>query len=638
MDRWTDEPMTRSPGTGVRLLLFLLALVGSWVLLLTGFPPGAPDRLPVLLIAFALALLAARSPQRGVVAFAFLFPCVGLLVRLFGATDPSTWPTLLFAGLAVGWTFRFLYDFESVSEPAPLDRWLTALAAIWIFSTVLAAARAQTLWAAVRGLTGRAVNSQGLLDAEAVRESVFSLSAVAAGAAFYFLLRRSGSAARERAVRAAVWGVAVSAGAAALQRLHVLPAEARGFWRLTGRLSGGAVDPNSLGLLCGLAIVLALTRGARSGARGLDFGLVAVLVAGLLLSGSRSGFLLVLLSLAVLALSRGLPPRVRLAGVTALAAVLLLLAVLMVRAAPGTLGARLAETFDSRLPLEFRASARPIYWRAAGRLFSRHPIEGEGMGSFAWRLPDLLLEEDRRIGMRDNPGSAYVQALAETGLPGFLLTAAFALALGAQSLARIRSLERDPLAGSAGAALAAFLLASLFGSHWFAADASLLFFLLVSVAALPGSADSPLWPRVLRGSAVSVYAVAAAVGILSTNSAEETFRYRPWIGFHEKEVAPGGAYRWTKKNFALWVEPGGSRSLELIHLPPLAQAVELTARLGDRVVFRRPFAPGETAGLRLNGASDRPRAFFFSLSRAFVPKRLRMGEDRRELGLRARLE
>src|SRR6266571_2982866 len=135
MNRWTDGPIVRSPSTPIALVL---------------------------------AIVTARRPDAGLTAFAVLFPCTGLLVRLFGGTDPSTWPSLLFGGLATGWTFRFIYDFESLPDPSPIDRWLRALLAVWVCATGLAVARAATLWAALGGLSGRAVNSEGLLDAEAI--------------------------------------------------------------------------------------------------------------------------------------------------------------------------------------------------------------------------------------------------------------------------------------------------------------------------------------------------------------------------------------------------------------------------------------------------------------------------------------
>ena len=171
----TSNTVVRTPGTAVRILLFLLAVSGGVALLFLGFPAGVPDRLPVLVVAVALALVSAGRGDRGVAAFAFLFPCTGLLVRFFGGSDPVAWPVLLFAGLAAGWTFRFIYDFDTAPEPSPADGPLAGLLAVWLLGTALAVARARTLWAAGHGLAGRAVNVEGLPDSVAIRETVFAL-------------------------------------------------------------------------------------------------------------------------------------------------------------------------------------------------------------------------------------------------------------------------------------------------------------------------------------------------------------------------------------------------------------------------------------------------------------------------------
>jgi O-antigen ligase len=631
-DLVTSAEAGRRPGTSARVLLFLLTLAGSWVLLLLGFPPGAPDRLPVLTIALTLALWTARRPEHGIVAFCFLFPCTGLLVRLFGGTDPSTWPALLFGGLAAGWTFRFIYDFESRPEPSAVDRPLAALLAVWCAATLLAVCRARTLWAIGHGLAGRAVNSEGLQDAEAVRESVFALSSLAAGAALFFLLRRAGVSLRARAVGAALWGVSASALAAGFQRIGLLPPETRGFWKLTGRLGGGAVDPNSLGLLCALVLVVVLTPAIRGGPKGgLEIGRSALWVAGLVLSGSRSGLLLLVLALLILMAARGVSPRVRLAGAVALAAVLIVIGLLVLRAAPGTVGGRLAESFDPKLPFEYRVSERPALWRAAMRLFRSHPLEGAGMGAFAWRLPDLVKEENRRLPMRDNPGSAYIQALAETGLIGFLVTVGFVVSLARQALAALRRPAEGASAG-ASVGLVAFLLTLAIGSHWFAPDVSLLFFLLASTVVASGSPERPAAARVARG-AVWLYGAAAVAGMLLTARPEETFRYRPRIGFYAPEPGPKGPVCWTRRFFALWLGPGQSQRLRLAHFAPESRPLDVEAAIDGRIVWHRSLAPGEATHLILSGSSQRPQAVVFRVSRAFVPRRWGLSEDRRELGL-----
>lgn len=626
----------RSPGTGTRLLLFLLSVAGAGLLFVVGFPPAAPDRLPVLAIAVGLAIAAAWSPERAIPAFALLFPCAGLAAHLAGGTDPIAWPALLFGGLAAGWSFRFLYDFESMPEPSPLDAPLRSLLLVWILATGVAASRASTLWAAVHGLAGRAVNGDGMEDAAAIRESLVALSSLAAGAVFFLILRRSGQAIRKKAFRATLLGVAASAAAACLARAGLLPQETRPFWRMTGRLSGGAVDPNSLGLLCALVLVVVLAR-ILLGARGERSGPItaALLGGGLLLSGSRAGLLLLLLGLLVLLAVGRLGSLARRVSIAVVVAVALAGAAFLLRGSAGTLGARIAQSFDPNLPVEFRASARPALWRAAWRLFERHPVEGAGMGVFSWTFPDLMREEGRRLAMRDNPGSAYAQALAETGAAGLFLTALFVFRTGALALRRTR--DRDSLFAGAGLSALAFLAALAVGSHWLAPDVSLLFFLMAALVAGPGSDSAPSaeetgnW-RAVRLAAVALFAAASAVTVLGTARPSETFRWSSRIGFHAEETGPGGPFRWTRRRFALWLEPGQTRLLTLAHFSPSPAPMELTASFEGRTVFRRSLKPGESVTLALRGSPDRPRAILFEGSWAFVPKRLGLSQDRRELG------
>ena len=635
---WVEEPVTRSPGTWLRILFFLLSIGGSGLLYAVAFAPGAPDRLPVLLIAVGLALAAAWSPARAIRAFALLFPCAGLLARLSGGTDPIAWPALLFGGLAAGWCFRFIYDFDSVPEPSVLDRPLRALLLLWTLATVLALARASTLWAALHGLRGRAVNGEGMLERAAIGESLMAFSALVAGAGFFLLLRRQGPAVRLKATRAALLGVSASAAAAGLQRLGLLPPETRPYWKMTGRIAGGAADPNSLGLLCALALVLLAAGLLRATRRDRFAPIAALLLAtGLLLSGSRAGFLLLFVGVLILLLAGGLASRARLIALVLFAAATLGGALFLLRGSEGTLGIRLAQSFDPSLPIEYRVSARPLLWRAAGRLFLLHPVEGAGMGVFSWQFPDLMKEESRRFPMRDNPGSAYVQALAETGAAGFLLTAFFVVSLAALALRRAR--EKDVLVGGAAVATAAFLASLAVGSHWFAPDVSLLFFLMAALIAGPASASeermeaaTPWLPRSLLA-LVLLYAVAAGAAAMATASPEEAFRYSKRIGFHDKEIGPGGAFRWTRRKFALWIEPGQSGRILLAHFSPSAKPVDIDVTLEGTTVLRRALGAGESATIRLNGSPLRHRAFLFKVSQAFFPKRLGLSSDRRELAL-----
>jgi O-antigen ligase len=617
-------PPARRPGTPARFLLFLLAAGGSAVVLAVGFPRGAPDRLPVLLLALALALSAVLKPERALRDFCFLFPLSGLLARAFGATDPTAWPVLLFGGLALGWTFRFLYDFESVPDPSGVDSPLRALVAVWALATVVALARAKTWWAVTHGLTGRTVNSAGLAETTAVGESLLTLAILGAGAGFFFLLRRSGRQARSRATSAALVGTAVSAFLAVLQAARILPEETRPFWKLTGRLSGGATDPNALGLLCGLAIPVLIALALRPRKPRWALPALCSSTVGIVLSGSRSGFLVAVLGgAAAVVLS---PGRRRIRAAVALAGVVALVLILgtLTRASPGDVGGRLGDLFRSSLSLDDRASSRPILWRSAWVLFRESPVEGGGLGSFSWRLPDLAGADRNRLALRDNPGSAYLQSLAETGIIGLVVTLGLLVAVGVAALSGIRE------APGPGAAVLAFLLALVIGSHWLAPEVGFLFFLLAASVATPRPGRSVVG----RAGVVLVagYAVFAVRAVSATADPAETFRYGNRAGFYGREIGHGGAFHWTRRRFALRVPREAAGRIALANYSPEGKPVEITVTADEgEVLFRRTIPSGGSTSLAL-WAGGRPRVFRFDLSRSFVPKRLGLS-DRRELGV-----
>jgi O-antigen ligase len=634
-----DVPIPRRPGTFARTLLFATALSGYILAFSIAFPPGAPDRLPVLLLSILLALASAQRWGRGARLFGFLFPCAGLIARLSGGSDPAAWPTLFFAAFAAGWTFRFIYDFETRPDPSGPDPALRALLALWALSTALAVVEARTLWALWHGLSGRAVNGDGLPESTAIRESLLSFGALASGAGFFLILRRSGATIRRQAVAAAVAGAALSASAALLQRLALLPEERNPFWKATGRLSGGAVDPNSLGLVSALALVLGVALVAGRGRR-LAMLALPVFVAALFLSGSRSGLLVVVLSLALLVVLRPEARSARALGLAAVAAAVLLSAVLLLSGSPGTLGGRLARTFDSSEPLSSRVSARPILWNAAWRLFRESPIQGGGMGVFTWRLPDLLQAQGLRLKLRDNPGSAYFQALSETGILGFALTLFFAAALARDALRRAAGRggqeEADALGTAAALAVLSFLVSLCVGSHWLAGDTGLFFFLAASVGVLPARGAKAFPPRTWLRAGVLLYAFAAIVAALGTVRPEEAFRFGPRMGFYPEERGAGGPFQWTRQNFALWLVPGQRVRLGLAHFSPDGRPVELTARAGARLLDRRTMPNGSAVLLDVRGGASQPAAVCFSLSRSFVPRRLGIpGGDARRLGVQA---
>ncbi|MGE5408166.1 MAG: O-antigen ligase family protein, partial [Syntrophothermus sp.] len=552
-----NEAGARRPGLVFRLAgLAALAAVFAAVFAV-GFPPASRDRLPVLALSGILALVAAWDRRAGLVAFAFVLPFASLGDRLAGGTDALAWPVLLSLAVAGGWVFRFLYDFEGRPDPSRVDGAVRLLLLLWTVSAALAVVRARTLWAIGHGLGLRVVNVGGLVAGAAFRGTLLSFGALGAGGIFFFLLRRSGKAAREAVLLSAVLGTAVSGGVALAQRLGFLATETRRYWRVAGRFSGGAVDPNTLGILCAAAIPVAAALAASASGRRRAAALSALplLAAGLALSGSRSGVGLAAIGLGALLFARPIAPRWRIGVVLLAAALLAAVAGSRVSGARGSAGARLLELFDENVPAQYRVSARPVLWRSALSLFERHPLEGAGLGAFAWSLPNVLAERGLSSGISDNPGSAYLQALAETGAIGFALTLVLAVLAAREALRSLRGRDADAAAAGAGAAVVGFVAALAAGSHWFSADAAVVFFLLLAVTSGPAEGAPPRPPARAGALFVAAYAVAAAVSALGTLDAVEAFRYSPDIGFHAKEIGPGGAFRWTGRRFAVRLRP-----------------------------------------------------------------------------------
>jgi O-antigen ligase len=509
-----------------------------------------------------------------------------------------------------------------------VDGPLRALCALWVVAALYSALRARTVWALLHGLGLRAVNVEGLLDPDAIRDAVLSLAALAAGAAYFFILRRAGHGPRRWALMAATWGIAASAVAAIAARAGIGPGETSGFWRMTGRSSGASIDPNALGMLCALAFVVALACIA-SGGRKWIAALVIPVSAGLFLSGSRSGIGAAAIGSALVLVLPGLSARRRAAMLAAVLAAVAAAALLVPRR-EGSAVERVRRMLDPALTAEDRSSSRTVLWDAALRMFRKEPLAGGGLGAYAWELPNLMSEAGRSLPLRDNPGNAYLQALAETGILGFLLTLAFCLALARE--AWLAAGGTGPLARGSGAGALAFLGALAAGSHWFAPDVALYFFLLAAVASRPHAPDASRRGARLRVVLVTAYAAAAVFALLRTRSPEEAFRYRPGLGFHAKETGPGGPFWWTERRFAIRLPPGKSMTLGLAHFTPEGRPVTLYADSGDARVFERVLVPGEGVRLRLT-AGAAPRVVRFTLSRSFVPKRLGLSADRRQLGL-----
>jgi O-antigen ligase len=180
---------------------------------------------------------------------------------------------------------------------------------------------------------------------------------------------------------------------------------------------------------------------------------------------------------------RGLRPPLRMAAIVAIGGVAVILA--------GTVAISYAseQTVDvttSASRLAGTKTFRGPYWDVALRSFAHHPLIGVGSGSFQveWR------RETKSGRAAFDAHSLYFETLAELGIVGGLLVAAFIAACVAGIAAAVRAAPRDPVLPAAAAVLAAFVVHAGVDWDWELPGVTLPVLMLAAAAlAGPGVAE-----------------------------------------------------------------------------------------------------------------------------------------------------
>jgi O-antigen ligase len=105
---------------------------------------------------------------------------------------------------------------------------------------------------------------------------------------------------------------------------------------------------------------------------------------------------------------------------------------------------------------------RGALWGVALDAFAAHPVTGVGTSSFAVEWLRERKEVDRALDAH----SLYIETLAELGLVGALLLAAFLVASGSGMVAAARAAPRDPVVVAGTAAVVAFAVHAGFDWDW----------------------------------------------------------------------------------------------------------------------------------------------------------------------------
>jgi O-antigen ligase len=218
----------------------------------------------------------------------------------------------------------------------------------------------------------------------------------------------------------------------------VFPYALRQMYRFGGRLGVGLHETNYFALVLALLLPLpfVLARKSKGLRRAVWLGATAVITLQLVLTGSRGGFLALLITCTVLALRVA---RMRIATLAGSAIVTLVLLFTI----PNPLSHRLLASGLSEDVedggVEASTRKRLAVLRGGLQMLATHPISGVGLGSYKQELPKYV-----DLGRPQIAHNTYLELAVELGFPALI---AFALVI----VATLRSLERSArLAGDVG--------------------------------------------------------------------------------------------------------------------------------------------------------------------------------------------
>ena len=609
--------------------------------------PWQPAPIPLLVFAAVVLGAALARPSGAVLLAAATLPLLPILGNL--AAGPWVAPAELVLLLLAAAT---LLRGGPPDLSAPLARTLaisTAAMAAGAVAATLAAVAPVELPAAVRELSSSFFSAGSSHAAAPLRAALVH----SCGLLGFLLIRRVAAAKGEGAPLAAfVAGLALVGAFAVVEAATGLKLWSPAHYEALSaglRVPSTLPDYNATGaaMALGLFPAVALSFAAR-GARRLAWALAAgLLLAGLLLSGSRTAWLAALLAGGATLLgalharrkeARGGTRRLLLGASLAGG-----LAVAAVAAWPGDVGTllrrRAATLLEPEATLKAVRAGRLGFWTAGARMVAEHPVAGVGPGRAPARFDEFC--EPSFPVRAENLHNYFLQAAAENGVPGSLLVLLPFVPLG---LLLARSLASGAAFASPATALAPGLLAftatGVAAHPWLLPELQLLFW--GAAALLPGAAAGPIPEGRLRRAGVFAFAALAAWGgfVLLSRPGEERGRWGAGEWSAEGAEKP---YFWVGPRALVPVDvPDGERlSVRLRGMQdglgrrPLVVALRLdggpvrkvsvTARAWqDVVVERGPLRPGV--------APARGGLLAVEASRGFSPSAKGRG-DRRVLAL-----
>ncbi|MGE0039756.1 MAG: O-antigen ligase family protein [Vicinamibacterales bacterium] len=551
-----------------------LALAVAPLLLVVLFVLNDGIPLQLRLLVAGMAVLAAASPLAALLAIAAIGPLAPLVSEMTGA-----FPTMLFlqaAALAAlaGWLLR-----GPAGTPAgtPFTRAVRLVFAAIVVAS--AAALLLRLWQQVPGTLVTLLFDQSRLhwwapDQVGISATIHLLTGIGVFALAMDVAGRDDGA-TPRVVRMLVLG---GVAAASLSLLLVLGI---GSARMTAwharfaleRFAGHITDVNAAGSY--FAMVLALAVGGALRARGLAraawAAAAAMILGGVLLSGSRSAYAAVAIVGAGAALwqataGRGTRTRVLVAAGAGLLVV-------------GAFAVAVAD-----LPLN-GAGLRSQFNETSLRIIAAQPVFGVGIGQYYGLSLLALTPELAWLYATENAHNYFLQVGAELGLVG---GAAFVLLVASALWQAARTRRGGPAtAGALVTGAAAYLITCVTGHPLLVMETALPFWILLGLAAVapgaPGASPGAAGARRRLGAAAPVAAVVILAASVPFRTAPPDVRLPE--GFDGlgpvNRDRDGRTFRETREYFAIYVDPRATRVRIPLRISPTRRGRPLT--VGDQI-------------------------------------------------------
>lgn len=392
--------------------------------------------IPVLITAIVTTVL---KVEWGMLFFVFALPLINNLPYFFGITlDLPHAPTALVLALAFffGLLINKLFFNSKLDLHSPLAKPLFLFAIIVLISAIITFLRYANFFPFVSsGLYELVVNTNGVRAGGAFMSVIFAALNYLTGIGLFFVfwsVMRSRSAAG-KVLFVLYFAMTISLIFAIVQKHTSINLGNTPFWVFKNQINSTFKDPNAFGAFLAaffpifLAMAFSISRKGKT--RLFSSGLLALTIYVFPWTGLRSGWLAILISLAVFSviiLSRArMSLKKRIAAAASLGVVsILFLAIVFSPQARSILSKRMAWSLGivrGKITLSELFTEKLRLWKVASLMLGDYPLSGVGVGAYIVELPNYsrLMEMESR--WTDSAENYFFQVGSELGLIGLFL-------------------------------------------------------------------------------------------------------------------------------------------------------------------------------------------------------------------------